>query len=161
MIDPALLLLVRLRLRGRLRAFGRSLTTFKGLAMFLVAAVFFVPWLTTALVAAPPATAAHVETVRRYGPFFLLVYTAINLLTALPDRAVFFDPAEVNFLFAGPFTRRQLLAYKVASMVVPGLLLGLILAVSVGRQHARSVPAAWLSMSLFIVFLQSAGMVTT
>lgn len=161
MIDPALLLLIRLRLAGRLRALKRSLTTFKGLMLFLVAAIFFVPWLTTALVAAPPATAQHLEAVRRYGPFILLAYTAIQLLSALPDRAIFFDPAEVNFLFAGPFTRRQLLAYKVAAMLVPSLFLGLVLAVAVGRQHARFFPAAWLSTSLLVFFMQLAGMATT
>jgi hypothetical protein len=161
MIDPALLLLIRLRLRGRIRALGRTLTTFKGLMLFLVAAVFFVPMLTSALVMAPPATVAHLDAVRRYGPLFLLAYTAINLISALPDRAIFFDPAEVNFLFAGPFTRRQLLAYKVAAMLVPSVFLGLFLAAAIGRQHARSLPAAWLSMTLFILFLQLAGMVTT
>jgi hypothetical protein len=161
MIEPALLLLIRLRLRGRIRALGRTLTTFKGLMLFLVAAVFFVPMLTSSLVMAPSATVAHLDAVRRYGPLFLLAYTAINLISALPDRAIFFDPAEVNFLFAGPFTRRQLLAYKVAAMLVPSVFLGLFLATAIGRQHARSLPAAWLSMTLFILFLQLAGMVTT
>ena len=46
---------------------------------------------------------AQVEAIRRYGPLGLCVYCFLQVLLSAGDRAIYYSPAEVNFLFCGPF----------------------------------------------------------
>ena len=45
-------------------------------------------------------------------PAALLGLLLMALFTATRQEGIVFSPAEVDFLFSGPFTRRQLLFYK-------------------------------------------------
>src|SRR5206468_839101 len=58
-----------------------------------------------------------------------------------------FSPAEVNFLFTGPFTRRQLLGYKILSAFFVSLPAALFLALMV-QIHARWFLAAFVGLVL-------------
>ncbi len=109
-------LLVR-EARGRVRRLLRRMRTPKG----AIGAVFFV--LLLALVAAPQvmrlmvpemerALRANPETVRTFGPAFLVV---VAVLGALSGRALSFTPAEIGFLFPAPVARRALLLHNLAS----------------------------------------------
>ena len=51
-------------------------------------------------------------------------------LTSAGERAISFWPSEVDFLFAGPFTRRELLIYKLSSTIAGALFTSLILSAS-------------------------------
>src|SRR5207249_4705098 len=77
-----------------------------GMCIFTwVFSLFFLP--------VPVDAAERLERIRRFGPFTLLFLCFLNLITSSAERAVIpFTPAEVNFLFAGPFRRRQLLGFK-------------------------------------------------
>jgi Putative ABC exporter len=120
-VDSALWLLLILRFKGWLRRFGRSLGSVKGILLTLLGMVFFLPWLISMMSAGSPMVAGHPETahylasVRRFGPLALLAYCLISLFLSSGDRAIYFSPAEVNFLFPAPFSRRKLLGYKIAT----------------------------------------------
>jgi hypothetical protein len=62
-----------------------------------------------------PAEPGRLESVRRFGPLGLLALCLLQLVYSSSEKAVVvFTPPETNFLIAGPFTRRQLLGYKLA-----------------------------------------------
>lgn len=71
-----------------------------------------------------------------------------------------FTPAEVDFLFPGPFTRRQLLAYKIGKSLV-GLLFSSFLMSVVFLRHASSWPFAWVGLFLGMFFMQLFSMAIT
>jgi hypothetical protein len=80
----------------------------------LVAGFCIFTWIFS-LIMVPVATNApeRLEEIRRLGPLALLLLCFLNLISSSAERAVIpFTPAEVDFLFAGPFSRRQLLSYK-------------------------------------------------
>jgi len=49
----------------------------------------------------------------RWRRVIMLAMSLLALMTSGGEKAVAFTPAEVGFLFPGPFTRRELLAYKI------------------------------------------------
>jgi hypothetical protein len=65
---------------------------------------------------------------------------------------LYFAPPEIDLLFPAPFTRRQLLLYKLAGFVTAALLLGAASAFGVAPL-VRSWLAAWLGLSLAFLFL--------
>ena len=56
---------------------------------------------------------AYAQHTRRVGPLLLFAYCALTVLFASAEHGISFTPAEVQFLFSGPFSRRQVLAYKI------------------------------------------------
>jgi hypothetical protein len=67
---------------------------------------------------APTPTGPDAAQVRRFGSLGLFAYCLAVMLMSSGGSGLTYSPAEVNLLFTGPFTRRQLLAYKLAQ---PGL----------------------------------------
>jgi hypothetical protein len=156
-VSRALLLLVRLQAYGWLRFLVRNLRTVKGAILAVVGLLVFVPWILT-LVAMPEHTPAYPpEKLRLYGPAILLAYCVLNVLTSSGERAVYFTPAEVQFLFAAPFGRRELLGYKVFAGLVISLPSALILTL-VFQAHARWWAAAFVALVLLLLFTQLFGM---
>ncbi|MCI0462816.1 MAG: putative ABC exporter domain-containing protein [Gemmataceae bacterium] len=150
-MDRALWLLGWLRLVGWLRRIGRSLTTVRGALLVVVGALVFLPWvLSPLLVDAPPTR--DLEPVQRWGPLVLAGYCLLNLLLA-SEGALTFSPAEVNFLFPGPLGRRQLLGYKLLSVVSGGLLTAVLMALFL-RHLTSNLLAGLLGLFLTTLFLQ-------
>jgi hypothetical protein len=58
---------------------------------------------------------SSVEEYGRLAPIPLLVFLVFAAVLAAFERPFRFDPAEVDFLQAGPFSRRQLLTYKIGA----------------------------------------------
>jgi hypothetical protein len=152
----ALWLLIRLQVRGWLRFLGRSLGTVQGALLGLVGGSVVLLWLASVLLVRSPA-AASPEMLRRYGAAWLIGYCLVNVLLS-NERAIYFTPAEVNFLFAGPFGRRQLLGYKVLYTFLLGLPTALLMACFM-HVYAHSFLAAYLAMLLAVLFMQLFAMV--
>jgi hypothetical protein len=124
----------------------------KGAALVLLGALVFVPWLLSAALT-QPATSERLEEIRRWGPLALLAFALINLLFSVGEGAVSFNAAEVTLLFPGPFTRRQLLLYKIVGIVGGAVFSAAILTVFL-RQHTAWWVAAFVGFSLTLLFLQ-------
>jgi hypothetical protein len=99
------------------------------------------------------APAADPEGLRRYGPLFFLLYCLLTIFRLGEQRALYFNPAEVNFLFAGPFTRRQLLVYKMTVQALIALPMALVFTAAF-RVHARWDVAAFVGLYFLLCFLQ-------
>ncbi|MFO0926624.1 MAG: putative ABC exporter domain-containing protein [Gemmataceae bacterium] len=151
-MSGALWVLLGLQMRGWLRYLGRSLTTVRGVLLALLGMIVFVPWLISLAVARPGGGMDPIE-VRRYGPALLIFYCVTNLLFSSHERALYFTPAEVQFLFPGPFGRRQVLAYKLLLTLLVGLPATLIMA-AVFRVRDGWFPATVLGVLLATTFMQ-------
>lgn len=161
-MDPALLLLLKLRFWGFLRRAGRKMGTARGLLLTALGFSIFLPSIVGTLIApVPPRMAAgQVEGFRRIGPIFLLAYCLLTLLFSPGDKAFAFSPAEVSFLFPAPFSRRKLLAYKIGGNI--GLVfLSAIFMTFAFRQNSPIWFAGYLGLVLAFAFLQLFAMAVT
>src|SRR5208337_2939943 len=113
---------------GRLRYLVRNLRTVKGAVLGLVGLLVFGSWLSTLFFMPTNHAGFPAETIRTNGPAFLLIYCLLNVVLSSGEKGIYFTPAEVNYLFPGPFTRRQILAYKILATVFLGLPATLVLA---------------------------------
>ena len=87
----------------------------------------------------------------------LLSYCLFNALSNPGERGVYFSPGEVNFLFAAPFGRRELLAYKIAVGFVFTLPSALFMTL-VLQIYAQSFLAAFVGVLLVLQFMQTFAM---
>jgi hypothetical protein len=151
-MSAALWLLLRLQLVGWLRSLGSGMKTVRGVILLLVGLAVFVPWVAVVFLGGSEGR-MYAGDVATFGPVLLLVYCLTNVLFSPNERAVYFSPAEVQFLFAGPFTRREVLIYKIIlSLLVSvptALLLGAVL-----RFRDGWLPAVLLGLLLISIFLQ-------
>lgn len=122
MIHPALRKLLGLRLRASLRRLVRGLKTLRGAAFSVIGAATLVLGLgpQVMLLFVNPAREAP-DTLQAVLPLVLLGYCLLSILSSASRGGIHFTPAEIDLLFSAPFTRRQMLVYKLACSL-PGVL---------------------------------------
>jgi hypothetical protein len=153
MMDPALRTLMRLQTRAAFRRALRGAKTPKGALFLVIGALVFVGWLAPTILSAHvfPKTDPHL--VRLWAPLILLALCAATLIGGAGDRVISFTPGEINFLFPGPFTRRELMIYKLARTGLGALFSGTIISFVLLR-HATSWPAAFFGGILAMLLVQ-------
>jgi hypothetical protein len=156
-VNPALWLLLGLQTRGWLRYLGRSVRTVKGAVLALVGLSFSLLWLVSVTQAGAGGGPVDPEELRGFGPAGLLLYCLMSVLLSSGERAIYFSPAEVHFLFPGPFGRRQLLAYKILSNLLVNVPSALLMAL-LFRRHAPWFLAGVVGLVLIFTFMQLFGM---
>jgi hypothetical protein len=166
-MHPALFLLMRLRRRALVRKTLSGLKTVRGALLLMVTAGFLVAFVLPQLLVpllslvSPEAAKANRQIVeaatpviRTLGPLFLLMFAIFSVATSWGEAAIYFTPSEVDFLFSAPFTRRELLYFKllksIQNAVVAGSFFGLV-----GARYAPSFLSAWLGSVLVLLFLNS------
>ncbi|TVP48557.1 MAG: hypothetical protein EA350_03135 [Gemmatimonadales bacterium] len=127
--NGALVFLLGLRFRGGLRQMRRSVATPKGKLMGGVGAFLVVLWIGSFLLTGSSRGGTPDEAIHAFLPLIILLMLVTGVLRTSSDQAISFSPAEVNFLFGGPFSRRQLLLYRVALLAVASLGLSVFVAV--------------------------------
>lgn len=153
MIDPALLFLIRLRWRAMLRKTVRGVKSKRGGAMFVLGLALIAAWMAPAVYMAARGERGDIDQFRAFVPLGMLGMCMLSLITSAGERAIYFSPGEVEFLFPGPFGRREILAYK---------LLGTILNVTIGSlffslmalRYSEMWTAAYIGVVLSFVFIQ-------
>jgi hypothetical protein len=150
-VNRGLWLLMGLRFWGWLRRAGRSLGSVRGILLVVVGALVFVPWVVSWALGGVPS-GQHTAEVRRYGPLVLAAYCVLELFIST-QGAIPFSAAEVNFLFPGPLSRRQLLAYKVTATFGSSLLSTVLLTLFL-RQYALTFGGAVVGLLLAALFVQ-------
>src|SRR5262249_26340412 len=144
-----------LKFKGWMRRLGRSLRSVKGVLLTLVGLVVFAPYLLSWLFARHipgEARGMNIEATRRLGPWMLLLYCVLTLLFSSGERAIYFTPSEVDFLFPAPFRRRQLLAYKIANNLGLAALSAAFMSLFLGQNAAMPL-AAYVGMFLALSFM--------
>jgi hypothetical protein len=150
-MPPALRTLLWLNFRAAFRKTTRQLRTARGIIFFLIGICVLGVWMTLIFFGNSqrrndPSVAMEVA------PAAILLFAVMNLFAAAGERAVTFTPAEVDFLFPGPFTRRQLLVYKLAKTGLGTLISALIFGVVIGRHGGTyfcRVIGIWLTFQFF------------
>jgi hypothetical protein len=151
-MNRTLWLLLGLQMRGWMRYLARGASTVRGLILLLVGLGVFLPWL-FAVLTGPGVGQVGRERLVDYGPATLLLYCLVNVLFTPSERAVYFTPAEVQFLFAGPFTRRQVLVYKIVLSLLVSVPATMFLGAIV-RVRDGWLPAVLLGLFLISSFMQ-------
>ena len=80
----------------------------------------------------------------------MLLLVVMTIVTSLGERALYFSPSDVDFLFPAPFSRRQILVYKILGSVTAAIYIALIFPVSLAI-YIRSWPAA--AVGCFLAWL--------
>lgn len=170
-----LALLLWLRLRAGWRRFFRAIRRPKGLIAFIVSMAFMAMWLVPAMVGGMPrrwtattpqsidsatggelaATAA--ATAPSLAPLVILGLLLMTILGKSGDRALAFMQSEVDMLFPAPFTRRQLLVYKLAERVTPILVSALFMSIFVRMLGSSWLPT-FVGLFLILMFLNHAAL---
>jgi hypothetical protein len=152
MIHPALRQLLRLQFRGALRRTGRQMRTPKGIAFAVIGALVGFVWLASVAFSTTVGPKSNPEKVRDVAPLALALMCLVNIVGGGGDKAISFTPGEVNFLFPGPFTRRELMSYKLAKTVL-GTLAGAAFLSFVLLPYAGGYPAAFAGAFLAFLFM--------
>ncbi len=158
-MDTSLLLLSRLRLRAGWRKVKRGLRT----PMGIVAALFILAWLGMLLV--PRLIIAYgvkepppqVALTKLFHPAALFAFWLMTNLAGRMKGPLAFSPAEVDFLFPGPYTRRKLLTYKLLTNIIAALGLALLMPLFSGGLFVVSWPVAILGVWWTLAFMQMAS----
>lgn len=155
-MDWALIKLILLQARGLARKTTRGAASPRRAAFLIVGLGALFLWLAPAVLA-PLATHGHrVQTpqnTRLAAPLVLLAVCVLTIVSSAGDKVVSFTPGEVDMLFPGPFTRRQLLAYKLTKSALVALLTALVLSVAM-LQLGRWWPATYVGVLLTLLFVQ-------
>ena len=156
-MDPALRKLLRLRFRARLRVMFRGLKTPRGAVFFAIGAAMFVLWLGPSVAIAVVGASARgrfdPEVVRAVIPLALMGLCVLSVLTSGRQKGIPFTGAEIDFLFAGPFTRRELLVYKLSGSMLGAVFVALFFPLFL-LQYATLWPAAFVGCLLTLLFVQ-------
>jgi hypothetical protein len=159
-MDPALLRLLVMRMRGGLRLRLMQLVSLRG-ALFL-GALGGIAWLAIATGQTVPAEtlfaganldspAIHAQ-IETFMPLAMLGMTLLTVaLTTGPS--FHFSPTEINLLFVGPFSRRDLLLYKFIAYAT-GAGLSAALVVPIAQSQTGSVFSAFIAAFLTLLFVQ-------
>ncbi len=155
MLHPALRLLLRLRLRAEVRRAWRSLRSPRGAVMGLGMAVLIsaslLPYLSTLFLQRGPRVAAT-STLREVIPIVLFAFCAFSLVYT-SESSLHFQPAEADFLFSGPFSRRQLLLYRYSITVWNVFWSAFIFSLFLSRQAPYWIPC-FIGTFLALLFVQ-------
>jgi hypothetical protein len=106
-----------------------------------------------------PGVARIAEVSELFAPFGLLLLALVFAFTAAGERAFYFTPAEVDFFFAAPFTRRELLLYKLGKTAL-GLVAMSLFVSTVMLVNLRSWLAGFVGLPLALLMLQLLAMTT-
>ncbi len=162
MIHPALLKLLRLRARATWRRIARGVTTVRGalLAAFALLLLGFMlgPAMMMRLMANSPEGSLMAAGTKDLLPMGMMSICFLFILTTAVERAIYFTPSEVDFLFAGPFQRRELLIYKLISSALLGLVMSMFMLPG-ALSLIRSPLAGFIGIFLALAFIRLLGMV--
>ncbi len=134
MFHPALRYVIATRYRNRIRSILRRLRTPLG-----IFAALFIGLMVTGMVIGtsfgPSVPVAEKQAMLASFLAFLLI---LGVLGGIGQRGLLFAKADLDLVFPGPFTRRQLLTYHFVPHHIAGALLGLMYVVLLG---GRTMPS--------------------
>jgi hypothetical protein len=116
-VNPALSQLLRVQAGGKLRRLRRGFSSRRRMLLTALAIVMAVVWLGNAVATVLLREAFDPQSLGRSTSLLLLLYFVWHIVRVAykrPDEAIEWSPAEREFLCGGPFTRRELLAYRLA-----------------------------------------------
>ena len=99
------------------------------------------------------------ENLADFMPFALLAATAMTVLLSM-GSPIHYSPQEINFLLAGPFSRRSVLAYKFAVYTFGALVNAAIITLLL-PSRGNPILATFAGTALSLLFIQTASTTLT
>ncbi|HEY2587803.1 MAG TPA: putative ABC exporter domain-containing protein [Tepidisphaeraceae bacterium] len=159
-MNPALFTLIRLQSRGFIRRITSGARSPRRAVFLVIGLVMIVLWLGPGLVTAiavqqhhPGQRNAYPHRFRAIAPLALLGICVLTIVSSAGDKAIAFTPGEMDMLFPGPFSRRELLAYKLLKSAVINLLTALIVSLAL-LIYAHFWLACYVGVFLTLLFIQ-------
>lgn len=154
-MHTALWKLYRLRIRGSIRSIVGKLKSVRGAALavftLLVLGTMIGPNLVMALKLGRDGRMAQgVDSFYEIIPVVMLVYVVMSIMTSMGERAIYFSPSDIDFLFPAPFSRRQILLYKILGNTTSAIFIAVLMPTSLAM-HIRSWPVA--AVGFFLAWL--------
>ena len=149
-------MLIRIAFWGRIRRGLRGMKSVRGAIIGIFGAVVVVLWFFPAAVYIAMGESVDPIYLREIFPMIMLMFALFSLLSSA-ENSIYFSPAEINFLFPAPFTRRQLLVYRVLTIGIASALTAIIFTIIMGR-FAPHIIAAYIGITMAFFFLSLFGM---
>jgi hypothetical protein len=161
-MHAGLLTLLRLQYRATGRNLFRGVRTVRGALFCVLGIAVFGLWLAPNLwlAFASRAPAVDPSNFRVVFPLALVAFAMLNNIATKAQRGIHFTPAETDFLFCGPFTRRQLLLYKIASGAMGQLFASTVMAIVFIRYTTHWIMGCG-GFLLSFLFMQLVAMAST
>lgn len=151
MMHTALWLLLKLDCKGSLRGLAKSLRNWRRLLLLLfifglIGVMFYARSLQSNQLAE-----------NRFGagmPFWSFIYLATAWLAASADRGLIMRPAEIHFLFGGPFRSREIITLHLIRLFLRSLVSALVLslvAITYIPSFACGVTGLWLLLAVSLL----------
>jgi hypothetical protein len=156
-VDRSLLLLMRLRFGALVRRWKKTLSKPKGIVLAIITAMLFVPWIFSIIMTARIDVKPPLEQIRRFAPLGLFLFTVGSLLFSAGEQSLYYSPAEVTFLFAGPYRKRQILGYKLFTTILMCVFSALFMMLACTMVSPRLI-SAFVGSFVLILFLQTLQM---
>ena len=153
----ALVTLYGLRVKASLRRMRRSFATPKGMLFAGLGVLMLVFWLGPLIARGFVIEPGDPAEIRGYVPYALIFFLIMALLTSVGERAIYFSPAEINMLFSGPFSRRQLVLYRIGTIATGIMLSSLLFALFLFPQMG-SFLSAYLGAFAALLMVQLVSM---
>ena len=121
----------------------------------------FLPMIFSTFLAPRIQTEGQIAAIREFGPLALFAYCLLNVLLSSGERAVTYSPAEVNFLFPGPYSSRQILLYRMVGGTFAAILTSVIMATAFAHHASHfysAVVGLFLALELLYLFSMSIGL---
>jgi hypothetical protein len=163
-MDSALWRLLWIHTRSGLRRTFRGARTIRGAFLLIFTLGVMALWLGP-LVFASAATRGRTDIFNFVGmadlylPLILLAICLMFLFTSAGEKAISFTPSEIDFLFPAPFTRQDLLKFKLAKTAFGLLMMALFFSLST-QIYVRNWVASYVGIVLTGAFLQLVALVT-
>jgi|GEM_PF-554923 len=152
-LPPALRLLMRMQVRGRLRKIARGTRTAKGKLYLCMMLIMFAMWMGPTVGSAvfmPQPDAIYVRSFLSPG---LLTFCLLTLITTGPESGIHFAVADVDLLFPAPFRRRDLLLYRLSSLGLGVLFTSFMFSLLL-IQHVKYWVFGFYGICLALTFIQ-------
>jgi hypothetical protein len=161
-MNRALFTLLLLNGKAVVRRAIRGVKSVRGALLLLftlgLLALMIGPQVVSAIVlSGRPEMRQATDAVAPFAPLALLAMTLLFAFTAAGEVAVSFTPAEVDLLFAAPFTRRELLLYKLAKTGLALLFLSAFVSLTM-LMNFRSWLAGYVGLFLSLGMVQLVSM---
>ncbi len=159
MIHPALLTLIKLRIAAVLRQILRSLKRPRGVLLLVFWLFLVCSWAVLSIIAVASMLAdLHLRTgAAEFIPLGLLGLSVLIVAKSSGESAIYFSPSEIDFLFSGPFSRRELLIFKLSTSIAVIFVTSLFLSPGYIVFSGLWI-AFYIGVVLTFVFLQLLGM---
>jgi putative ABC exporter len=163
-MHSALFKLFLLSNKATLRRTFRGVKTVRGALLLLFTFGFLALMIAPQIFAAIAMNAQQralpfAEKLEPFASLLLLVFALLIVFTSAGEKAIYFSPPEVDFLFPAPFSRRELLIYKLVKSAV-GLVMTALFFSIIWGVYFRSWVSSFVGLLLSLAMLQLLGMAT-